>query len=77
MRSRLGKLLREQQCPCPTLIDGNMHSSEWIFGPRGALKTDYEHHGLGKNALNLTDPAYRICAIKIQDQELRRRTKVA
>ena len=58
MRSRLGKLLREQRCPCPTLIDGNMHSSEWIFGPRGALKTDYEHHGLGKNALNLTDPAY-------------------
>jgi hydroxymethylpyrimidine pyrophosphatase-like HAD family hydrolase len=58
MRSRLGKLVRELPCPCPTLIDGNMHPREWVFGPQGPLKTDYEHHGMGKNALNVTDPAY-------------------
>ncbi len=58
MRSRVGQKLRERPCPCPTLIDGNMHRSEWISGPRGPLKVDYEHHGMGKAALNLTDPAY-------------------
>lgn len=25
---------------------------------RGPLKTDYEHHGMGKNELNVVDPAY-------------------
>ena len=58
MRSRLGEVVRKQGCPCPTLIDGNMNCNEWILGPRGQLKTDYEHHGMGKAALNLTDPAY-------------------
>jgi hydroxymethylpyrimidine pyrophosphatase-like HAD family hydrolase len=58
MRSRLGEEVRKQRCPCPTLIDGNMNCNEWIIGPRGQLKTDYEHHGMGKAALNLTDPAY-------------------
>jgi hydroxymethylpyrimidine pyrophosphatase-like HAD family hydrolase len=58
MQSRLGRLVQEQQCRCPTLIDGNMHPGEWILGPLGPLKTDYEHHGIGKAALNLTDPAY-------------------
>jgi hydroxymethylpyrimidine pyrophosphatase-like HAD family hydrolase len=58
MRSRIGALAREVECPCPTLVDGNMNSSEWILGPRGSLKTDYEHHGMGKTALNVTDPAY-------------------
>ena len=58
MRSRVGGLVRERRCPSPTLIDGNMHRSEWILGPQGLLKTDYEHHGMGKTALNVTDPAY-------------------
>ena len=58
MRSRIGGLLRERQCPSPTLVDGNMHRNEWILGPHGLLKTDYEHHGMGKTALNVTDPAY-------------------
>jgi hydroxymethylpyrimidine pyrophosphatase-like HAD family hydrolase len=57
-RSGVGRSLRQQPCPLPTLIDGNMRRSEWIFGPRGPLKTDYEHHGMGKAALNVTDPAY-------------------
>lgn len=58
MRSRVGGLVRELGCPCPTLVDGNMNSSEWILGPQRPLKTDYEHHGMGKTALNLSDPAY-------------------
>lgn len=58
MQSRLGRLVQAQRCPCPTLIDGNMHPNEWILGPLGPLKTDYEHHGMGKAALNLIDPAY-------------------
>ena len=58
MRSRVGAVVREQRCPSPTLIDGNMHYSEWILGSHGLVKTDYEHHGMGKNALNVTDPAY-------------------
>ena len=58
MRSRIGSTGAGVACPCPTLIDGNMHLSEWILGPQGPLKTDYEHHGMGKTALNVTDPAY-------------------
>jgi hydroxymethylpyrimidine pyrophosphatase-like HAD family hydrolase len=58
MRSRVGGLVRDVECPCSTLVDGNMNSDEWILGPRGPLKTDYEHHAMGKTALNVTDPAY-------------------
>jgi hydroxymethylpyrimidine pyrophosphatase-like HAD family hydrolase len=57
-QSRLGRLLRYQHCPLPTFIDGNMQSDEWIIGRGGLIKTDYEHHGLGKEELNVVDPAY-------------------
>ncbi len=58
MQSRVDALVRQLPCPSHTLIDGNMLHNEWILGPRGPLKADYEHHGMGKAALNLTDPAY-------------------
>ena len=58
MRARLKEILDQRKCPCPALIDGNMRQDEWTFGPRGLLKVDFEHHGLGKAALNVTDPAY-------------------
>ena len=58
MQARLGRLLRKQPCPFPTFIDGNMQRGEWIDGPAGPLKADYEHHGLGKEELNVIDPAY-------------------
>jgi hydroxymethylpyrimidine pyrophosphatase-like HAD family hydrolase len=58
MRSPLGRRLRREPCPFPTLIDGRMRQIEWIAGPHGALKTDYEHHGMGKTELNGIDPAY-------------------
>ena len=58
MQARLGQRLRDRPCAMPTLVDGNMQISEWISGPEGLLKTGYEHHGLGKAALNVADPAY-------------------
>lgn len=57
MRPRLRHRLAHQPCPLPTLIDGKMERSEWIAGPAGLLKTDGEHHGMGKNELNVVDPA--------------------
>jgi hydroxymethylpyrimidine pyrophosphatase-like HAD family hydrolase len=44
--------------PVATLIDGRMHPREWITADGALLKTDFEHHGLGKSTLNMTDPAY-------------------
>jgi hydroxymethylpyrimidine pyrophosphatase-like HAD family hydrolase len=41
-----------------TLIDGRMCRSEWIACGDTLRKTDFEHHGLGKSELNVTDPAY-------------------
>jgi len=58
MRGRLVERLRQLRCPFPSLIDGNMLASEWLSGPEGPLKVDFEHHGLGKAAVNLVDPAY-------------------
>ncbi len=42
----------------PTLIDGKMHLSEWIRSGSTFRKTDFEHDGMGKTELNVTDPAY-------------------
>ncbi len=42
----------------PSLIDGRMHPSEWIRSGSSLRKTDFEHHGMGKTELNVTDPAY-------------------
>src|SRR5712671_3784393 len=58
MQPRLERLLRRQRCPAPALIDGNMQRADWVVGPQGLLKTDYEHHGMGKEELNVVDPAY-------------------
>ena len=35
-----------------------MAGDEWVAGPAGSLKTDFEHRGIGKNELNLCDLAY-------------------
>lgn len=47
----------------PTFIDGKMRTLEWIDGSGGFLKTDFEHHGMGKHELNLTDPAYDLAEL--------------
>jgi hydroxymethylpyrimidine pyrophosphatase-like HAD family hydrolase len=57
-RSRLRRELARHACPFPTLIDGRMRPQEWVIGPRSVLKTDFEHHGQGKNEPNVADPAY-------------------
>ncbi|WP_298352541.1 HAD hydrolase family protein [Rhodoblastus sp.] len=54
----VARALRASKNPCPTLIDGRMDRSEWVAGPRGWLKKDFEQHGMGKAALNLSDPAF-------------------
>lgn len=57
-RSRIQHKLSRRACPVPTLIDGKMRGVEWTTGSSEILKTDFEHHGLGKTELNMTDPAY-------------------
>jgi hydroxymethylpyrimidine pyrophosphatase-like HAD family hydrolase len=57
-RPSIRRRLANQPCPRPTLIDSKMQRCEWITGPAGWRKTDYEHHGMGKNELNMVDPAY-------------------
>ncbi len=57
-RVRLCRELVRGNCPVPTLIDGKMRLLEWVQGSGSFLKTDFEHHGMGRTALNLTDPAY-------------------
>ncbi|HEX5272250.1 MAG TPA: HAD hydrolase family protein, partial [Gemmataceae bacterium] len=58
MRDRVRRRLASAPCPFPALIDAKMQRDEWIDGPGGWLKTDHEHHGLGKNELNVIDPAH-------------------
>jgi len=57
-RNRIRSDLSQHLCPVPTLIDGKMRRLEWIQTNTVLLKTDFEHHGLGKIELSVTDPAY-------------------
>lgn len=57
-RARIRHELARTPCPHPVLIDGRMRPHEWINHGSALLKTDFEHHGLGKTELNITDPAY-------------------
>ena len=57
-RQRIRLDLSRQRCPVPTLIDGKMRRLEWVQADSTLLKTDFEHHGLGKIELSVTDPAY-------------------
>jgi hydroxymethylpyrimidine pyrophosphatase-like HAD family hydrolase len=57
-RARIRHALAQMPRPHAVLIDGKMRPHEWILSRRALLKTDFEHHGLGKTELNVTDPAY-------------------
>jgi hydroxymethylpyrimidine pyrophosphatase-like HAD family hydrolase len=57
-RDRIQLELSRRPCPYPTLIDGKMRQVDWIKSPAGSLKSDFEHHGLGKHELNVVDPTY-------------------
>jgi hydroxymethylpyrimidine pyrophosphatase-like HAD family hydrolase len=62
-RARIRRELSREACPVPTLIDGKMRLQEWVRGPISFLKSDYEHHGMGKTELNITDPAYDLAEV--------------
>jgi len=57
-RARMKRELSAMESHQPALIDGRMRRMEWIPSDGTMLKSDYEHHGIGKHQLNLTDPAY-------------------
>lgn len=50
-------------CPYPTLIDGRMRRCEWIVDSDSIRKADFEHHGMGKHQLSMTDPAYDLADV--------------
>jgi hydroxymethylpyrimidine pyrophosphatase-like HAD family hydrolase len=50
------------RCPFPTLIDGKWNRAEWIRSSSSYVKTDFEHHGIGKTELNVVDPAYDLAS---------------
>ena len=58
IRTAIGKRLRTLPNDIPVLIDGNMAPWELVASSGKFLKTDYEHHGLGKAAANVTDVAF-------------------
>ena len=62
-RARIAHELSRLECPCPTLVDGKMRPLEWVRGASGLLKSDFEHHGLGKTEANMTDPATDLAQI--------------
>jgi len=57
-RTRIKRQLAALQSHEPVLIDGRMRRLEWIADDHTMLKSDFEHHGMGKHQLNVTDPAY-------------------
>jgi haloacid dehalogenase-like hydrolase len=57
-RPRIRHEVSRQKYPAPTLVDGKMWRREWICGTSSLLKTDFEHHAMGKRKLEMTDPAY-------------------
>ena len=63
LRPRIQRTLARRVCPRPTFIDAKMHPAEWIAGPASILKTDFEHHGMGKVELEVTDPAYDLADV--------------
>ena len=57
-RPGLQRRLAQNACPVPTLIDAKMRPLEWIRCSSSLLKTDFEHHAMGKRELEMVDPAF-------------------
>ena len=74
-RRLLGEISR-QGCPVPAFIDSKMRPLEWITAKSGPRKSDFEHHGMGKTTLNVTDPVYDLAEMilywKLSPSEERR-----
>lgn len=47
-----------ESCRFSVLTDSKMAADEWLKVGSTLRKTDFEHHGQGKNELGMTDPAY-------------------
>jgi adenine/guanine phosphoribosyltransferase-like PRPP-binding protein len=65
-RPELRERLTATPPPFPTLVDGKMRPLEWVNASGGWIKTDFEHHGLGKTELNAVDPAYDLAETTLQ-----------
>lgn len=58
VRPRIERKLQALRCDFATLNDAKMRPQEWLHHNGRLLKADFEHHGMGKHQLNVTDPAY-------------------
>jgi hydroxymethylpyrimidine pyrophosphatase-like HAD family hydrolase/orotate phosphoribosyltransferase len=65
-KARILYALSRNFCRIPTLIDGRIRQAEWTDSAGLLLKTDFEHHGMGKNELNVIDPAYDLADAVLQ-----------
>lgn len=63
---RIRRDLTRHSCSHPSLIDGKMRPQEWVACGSDLVKTDFEHHGLGKTELNVADPAYDLADAILQ-----------
>ncbi len=57
-RIRVRHQFAQLTSPRPTFTDARMQPLEWVSCFGSTLKSDYEHHGMGKYELSNTDPAY-------------------
>lgn len=73
-RKSVERLLSTTPRQTPVVIDGNMTLADWLITAEGLVKLDYEHHGLGKEELNIVDSAYDLADLVLhwelsRDQE--------
>ncbi len=64
-RSRIGAALAPHLRAHPILIDGAMLRENWLLRDGHLLKTDFEHHGQGKGAVNLVDSAFDLAGASL------------
>jgi hypothetical protein len=62
IRFSLRRRLAHYASQVPTLLDGRMGMANWVLGPEGARKVDFEHHNFGGGEQDLVDPAYDLAA---------------
>ena len=65
-RPAIRQQLDKQKPPTLALADGRMAYREWIRAGSRLLKTDFEHHGQGKNETCTVDPAFDLADAILQ-----------
>jgi hydroxymethylpyrimidine pyrophosphatase-like HAD family hydrolase len=58
----LKRRLAASRPPAPMLVDGRMSPENWIVGPQGVRKVDFEHHNFGGGEQDIVDPAYDLAS---------------